>query len=480
MGRTKRLLSNTVILGAGTFASKVLVFLLMPLYTAVLSTSEFGVADILTQTANLLMPLAAVGICDAIFRFVLDTGNGEDNAEDARKRIFTSAIAVLLGGGAVTVVLVQILRIFDVFDGYVFLIAAYVICANLRLAAANFLRAIGKTTLFAVQGIINTALTISLNLLFLLGFGMGTLGYVLSVVISDLIMTVMIFIVARLYRYLSLKSINKQTIRVMLKFSIPYIPTTIMWFITSASDRYIVTAFGGSAENGLYAAAYKLPTLILLICGVFIEAWQFSVVKDAKEKERADFFGEVFRNYMGVIFMGASTIIAGATILTKLLLADSYYSSYKYVPVLVIAMTFSALVTFLGSVYFVEKKSVMSMLTSMAGAIINIVLNFILIPSRGAMGAAVATAISYAAVYVIRVIDTRNYLKFNMHSVCVAINTSVLVAQTVILIAGFKYWIYFEIGLVVFMLVFNGRGIVGSISEIFSKIVKKRKKMQEN
>ena len=196
--------------------------------------------------------------------------------------------------------------------------------------------------------------------------------------------------------------------------------------------------------------------------------------------KRADFFGEVFRNYMGVIFMGASTIIAGATILTRLLLADAYYSSYKYVPVLVIAMTFSALVTFLGSVYFVEKKSVMSMLTSMAGAIINIVLNFILIPSRGAMGAAVATAISYAAVYVIRVIDTRNYLKFNMHSVCVAINTSVLVAQTVILIAGFKYWIYFEIGLVVFMLVFNGRGIVGSISEIFSKIVKKRKKMQEN
>ncbi|MBE6706379.1 MAG: hypothetical protein E7577_01920, partial [Ruminococcaceae bacterium] len=103
MGRTKRLLSNTVILGAGTFASKVLVFLLMPLYTAVLSTSEFGVADILTQTANLLMPLAAVGICDAIFRFVLDTGNGEDNAEAARKRIFTSAFAVLLVGGAVTV-----------------------------------------------------------------------------------------------------------------------------------------------------------------------------------------------------------------------------------------------------------------------------------------------------------------------------------------------------------------------------------------
>ena len=480
MGRNKRLLSNTVILGAGTFASKVLVFLLMPLYTAVLSTAEFGVADILTQTANLLMPLAAVGICDAIFRFVLDTGNGEDDGMLARKGIFSSAVAVLLIGGAATLALVQLLRFFSVFDGYVFLIAAYVICANLHLAAANFLRAIGKTTLFAVQGIINTALTIGLNLLFLLVFEMGTLGYVLSVVISDLVMTAMIFFVARLYKYLSPSSISKQTVRSMLKFSIPYIPTTIMWFVTSASDRYIVTAYRGSAENGLYAAAYKLPTILLLICGVFIEAWQFSVVKDADEKERADFFGDVFRNYMGVIFMGASVLIAGSTVLTRLLLAESYYSSYRYVPVLVIAMTFSALVTFLGSVYFVEKKSVMSMLTSMAGAVINIILNFMLIPTKGAMGAAVATAISYFAVYVIRVIDTRNYLKFNMHSVRVAINTAILIAQTVILIAGFKYWIYFEIGLVVFMLVFNGREIAITVSKIFGKFIKKRKKFQEN
>ena len=480
MGRTKRLLSNTVILGAGTFASKVLVFLLMPLYTAVLSTAEFGVADVLTQTANLLMPLAAVGICDAIFRFVLDTGNGEDDGTDARKRIFSSAAMVLLIGGAATLVLVQLLRFFNVFDGYVFLIAAYVICANLHLAAANFLRAIGKTTLFAVQGIINTALTIALNLLFLLGFGMGTLGYVLSVVISDLVMTVMIFFAARLYKYISPKSISRETIRSMLKFSIPYIPTTVMWFVTSASDRYIVTAYRGTAENGLYAAAYKLPTLLLLICGVFIEAWQFSVVKDADENERADFFGEVFKNYMGVIFMGASALIAGATVLTRLLLADSYYSSYKYVPVLVIAMTFSALVTFLGSIYFVEKKSVMSMLTSTAGAVINIILNFMLIPTRGAMGAAVATAISYVAVYVIRVIDTQNYLKFNTHVVRVVVNTAVLVVQTVILIASFKYWFFFEIGLAVFMLVFNGREIVVTLSKIFGIFTKKRKKIQEN
>ena len=173
MGRYKRLLSNTAILGAGTFASKVLVFLLMPLYTAILSASEFGVADILTQTASLLMPLAAVGICDGLFRFTLDTA--DTGGEEDRKRVFSSGIAVIVLGGAVLVAVVQALRVFDVFDGYILLIAAYVICANIHSAAANFLRAIGKTALFATQGIINTVLTIALNVLFLVVFDMGTL-----------------------------------------------------------------------------------------------------------------------------------------------------------------------------------------------------------------------------------------------------------------------------------------------------------------
>lgn len=473
MGKYKRLLSNTVILGAGTFASKVLVFLLMPLYTSILSAAEYGVADILTQTASLIIPLASVGICDALFRFTLDTGETD---ESGRKRIFSSSIFVLLIGSVLTLIGVQILRVFDVFDGYVWLVAAYVICSNLHSAAAYFVRALGKTTLFAVQGIANTGLTIAFNILFLVVFRMGVLGYVLSVVVADFCMTVLLFFAARLYKYISPCTVNRDTLRSMLKFSIPYIPTTMMWLITSACDRYIVTAYRGSAENGLYAAAYKLPTVLLLVCGVFLEAWQFSVVKDADGTERESFFSDVYKNYMGIIFMGASVIIAGSKILTRLLLADSYYSSWQYVPVLVLAMTFSALVSFLGSVYFLEKKSLLSMLTAMSGAIINVVVNFILIPERGAMGAAVATFISYAAVYAIRAYDTRFYVKFNLHTVKLVINTAVLLLQAFVMIEAVRYWKYMQIAAVGYMLVFNGREIFASVCKIAKKFLKNRKK----
>lgn len=471
MGRNKRLLSNTVILGTGTFASKVLVFLLMPLYTSILSASEYGVADILTQTANLIIPLAAVGICDSMLRFALDTEDGEDT--EARKKIFSTGIFVLVCGSVLTVALIQLLRLFDTFDGYIWLVAAYVICSNFHSVTANFVRAMGRTVMFAGQGIVNTLLTVALNVLFLVVFDWGVLGYVLSVVVSDALITVGIVLCAGLYRYFSVRYVNAATLRALLRFGVPYIPTTMMWLITSASDRYIVTAFKGSAENGLYAAAYKLPTLLLLMCGVFVEAWQFSVVKDADGAERSSFFSSVFKNYMGAIFMCASVLIAGSQLLTRLLLADSYYSSWRYVPVLVAAMTFSALVSFLGSVYFLEKKSVMSMVTSMAGAAVNIVLNFVLIPKRGAMGAAVATLISYAAVYAIRAYDTKFYVKFNIHTIRVIVNTVLLLVQAATMLEAVRGWKYIQLAAVALMLVINGREIFAVVIKLGKRFFKK-------
>lgn len=472
MGKYKRLLSNTAILGAGTFASKVLVLLLMPFYTAILSTSEFGTADLIAQTANLLIPLAAVGICDGIFRFALDS-------DEDTKGIFSTGVAILLGGSAVLCLLIPLLGCWDRLSNYTILIALYVIAANFHAAFANYIRALGKTTLFAVQGICNTVLTILLNILFLVVFDMGSTGYVLSVVFADACMAALLFFVARLYRDLSVRAVKKDTARAMLKFSVPYVPTTMMWLITSVSDRYIVTAYCGESVNGLYAAAYKLPTLLSLVSGVFVEAWHFSTVKDASEEEKADFFGTVYVNFMSVMFMGAAVLVAGSQIFTRILLADAYYASWEYVPVLVAATTFSTLVSFLGSVYFLKKKSTLSMLTAMAGAVINVILNFVMIPDHGAMGAAVATLISYLAVYLIRAYDTRNYLRFSLHSWRVLINTLLLFAQILIMVCALPYWQYAQIAILSVMLIFNGRGIVATILKLARGFFGKKSKKAE-
>ncbi len=467
MGKYKRLLSNTAILGAGTFTSKVLVFLLMPLYTALLSTEQFGIADILMQTANLLIPVACLGLGDGLFRFALDT------SREKRKQVFSSAFFVIVIGMLPLALLIQAFNFISIYNGYVWLVFAYVCSANLHTVCANYIRACDKTKTFALQGIANTALTIILNVVFLVVFDLGVLGYVLSVVLADFLVTVVIFIACRLYRDLDIRVPKKDLLKDMLKFSIPYIPTTMMWLITSSSDRFILTAFAGASENGLYAAAYKLPTLISLAGGVFIEAWHFSSVNDAKPEERKSFFGGVYKNYTGIMFIGTSFIILFAKVLSALLLDEAYYSSWKYVPVLSVAMLFSAFSAFMGSVYFLEKRSTRSMITAAVGALTNIVFNLLLIPTQGAMGAAVATVISYMVVFVIRAVDTGKYLKFDLCIPRVAVNTAVIIIQTILMIFEVPYWIFWQLGIVGFIAAFNGREIAMTAKELVCNFLKK-------
>ena len=193
-----RLISNTLIFAVGKFASKFMVLLLMPLYTSILSTEEYGVADLITQTANLLIPIFCVGICDAIFRFAIDS-------ED-KKKVFSTSICVLMAGSVLLGILSPLLSFVGYFDGYVWLICIFVISSNLHSVCAQYLRAIGKVGVFATQGIINTALTIIYNVAFLIVFDMGVTGYVLSVIVADLSVTVGLFIFCKLYREFSFLS----------------------------------------------------------------------------------------------------------------------------------------------------------------------------------------------------------------------------------------------------------------------------------
>ena len=195
--------------------------------------------------------------------------------------------------------------------------------------------------------------------------------------------------------------------------------------------------------------------------------------KDLKEKQ--DFFSNVYSHYLCILVIGASFIISASQIFTRILLADAYYESWQYIPVLTLATMFSALSSFMGSVYFLEKKSVYSMLTALTGALVNIVLNFAMIPDHGAMGAAVATLISYLTVYAVRVVDTRRYVIFNTHNLKLLINTALLILQGVVMLVDVWLSFYASIGILLLLAVLNLKGIIASIAKILGFFIKKEK-----
>ena len=456
MNKYKRLLSNTAIFALGTFSSKLMVYLLMPLYTNILSRAQYSTSDLITQTANLLAPLFAIGICDGIFRFALD-------AEEKIKEVFSSGIFVLLCGAGAFLAFSPLLFVFDFVDGYAWLIVVYVLSANVQHACANYIRGKGDTKGFAIQGIVNTALTILFNVIFLVCFGMGVTGYVLSVVVANVLVTLLMVFWKRLYCDFSFKFVKASTVKSMLKYSVPMIPTAIFWWITSVSNRFVVKEVCGDDVNGLFAAAYKIPTVITLLTTIFIEAWHFSAVNDADNNDRGSFFSTVFKSYMGIIFMAASGLIAFSKICTIILFADSYYDAWQYMPTLILATTFSALTTFMGSVYLVKKKSVMSFLTAMTGAVVNLALSFVLIPRIGAHGAALAAAASYFVSFALRTFTAQKFVRFDFHPVKLAVNTALVGVQAWIMIAELPHWIVYQALLLTAVLIFNGKPILDGI-----------------
>ncbi len=411
-----RLLANTAVFTVGKLLSKLLMFFMIGLYTACLTEAEFGTAELITSGANLLIPLACVGISEGIFR----SAAARDGDKEA---FFTNGLLVYGVGSLVFLCLSPLLGLIPRFSESVWLIAAYVVVANLHTVVSQYLCAIGRTKLFAGQGILNTALVIGLNILFLPVLDFGVTGYVGSIILADLLTTVFLILITRLWRAVKPRSISKQTIAAMLKFCLPLVPTTIFWWITGVSDRYMVDMMCSPELNGLYTAAYKIPNLLIYAISIFDSAWKLSVSSEEDPEACAAFYSRVWRVYTTLAFLGGGGLILCSRICARILFAEAFEAAWVYIPILTFATVFTALCTFLGSVYFASKRTMGSMLTALAGAVLNVVLNLLLIPRFDAMGASVATFVSYFAVCLLRLVTGRRLIPFKGEWGRLAINT---------------------------------------------------------
>ncbi len=405
-GRYARLLTNTAVFSVGKLLSKLLVFFMTRLYTACLTPSDYSTADLIVNAANLIIPLACVGISEGIFR------NAADRSAD-KEAYFTNGLAVLGAGSLVFLALSPLIGLIPLFSGSVWLIVLYVLSANLHAVVSQYLCAIGRTKLFAGQGLLNTALVILLNILFLPVMDLGVEGFVLSVIAADALTTLFLIFVTRLWRAVKPRAISGKTIRAMLAFCLPLVPTTIFWWITGVSDRYMVAAMVSSDVNGLYTAAYKIPTLLIYAVSIFDSAWKLSVASEDDREETRRFYSRVWRVYTTVAFLGGGALMLTSRLFAGLLFADGYAAAWVYIPVLTAATVFTALDTFLGSVYFAGKRTMWSMITAFVGALLNVFLNWWLIPLWGAMGASVATFAAYFAVCVLRLVTAHRLIAFD-------------------------------------------------------------------
>jgi len=433
-GKYAKLAGNTLIFAISSFSSKLLTLIVQPFLTyAMAEISDLGLSKILSQYANLLIPFVSMGMSNAIIRFGLDRGN-------SKKQVFTNGLLSILLGYAALILLWPVARLLPDMAQYGLLLYVYVLMSCLRTLCTQFVRSQEFNKLVAVDGILCTFATLMFYVLYLVVLGMGANGYLLAIISGDLTSVVFLTFKGRLWQYLELKTApNTRLWKQMLRFSLPMIPAQISFWVINASDLFFVREMcggmgghSGEAWSGLLSTGYFLPTILSTLGLIFYDAWQLSAVTE--EEERETFFTRIFRIYSCVMFCCGAGILWLCRPLMHVMKA-SYYEAWRFVPFLTLAAVCSCYSQFLNSVYVVYKRSVHSLVTMLAGAVANCVLNYFLILWWWPVGASVASFVSLGLVFALRAADTHQMLRMSVHPGRVAVNFVLLAAEALVLLA---------------------------------------------
>ncbi len=442
--RNKRLIYNTLIFGVGIIGSKLISFFLVPIYTFYLDTAQYGYVDLVNTTLNLLVPIFSLCISEAVLRFALDKDN------DCLV-VFNTGLFSILGIGIVCFLFTQIaISLFNLTNWNIYFWVVFLQIVNTIIS--QYLKTLQNNFLYALNSISISIVTLAFTLIF---FDISKFGkihsYFYALIMGYLIATVFLVSVGKIYKQIHVSCFNTSTFRKMLVYTIPLIPNQLMWWVMNLSDRFFIVHKIGTSANGLYAVASKVPLLISIFITVFIQAWQISAVEERNSEDNQQFFSDVFNYLIIVSVILCSIILAFLKVIIHLLVSPDFYYSWRYVPFLLLSVLFSNFSMFVGMNYLATMKTRGIFTTSLCGGIINIILNLILIPYVGINGAGISTMISFFAVWIIRIKETRTFIKMDLKISYILFGGIVLCLQTLFIYSNLEIFSILLLPLLLFL-----------------------------
>ena len=405
--RNKYLLKNTVIFSIGNFGTKIISFFLVPLYTNILTTREYGTVDLIYTIGMVLVPLLTLNIGESIMRFALDKDADCD-------KIMSTGITILIFGAIIGLLILPIANLFENVSDYSIYIYLYTLTLAFSQMFLCYLR--GKEFLlkYSIGNIIQSLTIAIFNIIFLIGMKKGIEGYLMAYILANVCTGLYGFWAGKVNLVIKKYSIDIELSKNMIKYSVVLIPNSFMWWIMNSSDRMMVSAMISVTANGVYAFAYKIPTLLSTITTIFNQAWSYSAIREDQSEDKEEYNNRVYDNLVTIVIVVATGLLIIMKPFLSVYVGKEYYAAWHYVPYLIVGFVFMTLGSFIATSYTVHKDSMGFLISGTVGAIINLILNFILIPMMGVSGAAFATCISYFGVFVYRIKDTQKYIKLRV------------------------------------------------------------------
>mgnify|MGYP004574937375 FL=1 len=463
MNDYKYLIKNIGILTISNFATKFLSFFLLPLYTGVLSTEEYGTFDLYSTTISLLYPILSICVSDSVIRFLLERNKDKESVISISAKYVVISIVAFLFLFAVNVITNAVPEL----NAYKMLFILVYVVTVLNSWLSGVARGQERIKDISLASIISSIGTILLNIIFLVWMKFGIVGYFLATILGTSMSIVYYVYVTNIFQSIHTATKDHNLDKEMRRYGTGLMVNSISWWVNNSLDKYMVLYMCGIAANGLISVAYKLPTVLSTIQNLFEQAWVLSAVKKYNKEDADGFFVRTYNLYGFVMAIAASAIIMFTKILSALLFKKDFYEAWSMIPFFSIAVVFSAAAGFCGGVFAAQKRTDIISKTTFIGAIVNTILNAILIFSFGVIGGAVATMISNAVVMIVRLFYVKQQMNFQIRVVRDALTYSILLFQTLILlICNSQIQYVFQLLLLVLIVLLYNKEVLAVLKKV--------------
>ncbi|HET6643377.1 MAG TPA: oligosaccharide flippase family protein [Gaiellaceae bacterium] len=390
---------HSAVYGFGSLVSRFIAVLLLPLYTRYLSPADYGLIETLIALSAVLTVLLAAGVKSAFFRFYFDEPQGPGKRRVIRTSFWftmASATAGLVAGLVLAEPISQLL--FDTSSHANLVRASFVgLWASVNYEQMTSLfRVEQRSGAYLIATLINLGLTVGATLLLVAVFEKGPIG----VIVGNLTGTLIVYLGLLAYRREQLGlELDRPLLREMNRFGMPLVPSALFLWVLNFSDRFFLVKLAGPREVGLYSIGVRMASAIILLLAAFRTAWPAFAysIQDDREAKRAYSF------VLTYIVLITSWMALGLGVLApwlvKLLTTEQFYSAERVVaPLAFAAAAFGAYIVVVIGIGRARKTRSNWLITG-AAAVFNVVLNLLLIPPYGMIGAAIATIGAYAVLF---------------------------------------------------------------------------------
>ena len=462
--KIKELTKDTAIYGISTIVGRFLGFFLVPFYTNVINTHDYGIYSNIYAYLAFLNIVFIYGMDSAFMKYASVNENGE------KKKIFSTAYLFVF---LTTLVLAfflfllrsplsQVMEISESHSNLFYYLLAILIFDTLALVPFASLRLERKAFKFTSIKLANIILNLSLNFILVLKYKLG----IEAIFIANLIASLFSFVVLspEIFKSIILK-IDKELLKKYLWFGLPYLPASLAATVVQVIDRPVVLAMTNESTLGIYQANYKLGIFMMLFVSMFQYAWQPFFLNNAKEKNAKELFAKILTLFMiisSLIWIVLTLFVEDFARFEFLpgrsIIGKEYLSGITIVPIILLAYLFNGIYfNFHAGIYIQEKTKYFPYVTG-AGALANVAVNILLIPLLGLIGAALATLASYMIMALGLYFFSQKYypIKYEFAKVF-----KILAA---IFITGILYYyLYFQVGLIFIYKLILLFGFIGSL-----------------